>query len=359
LKRPLTLVTAGLELDGGGRAVVGRLLAHHLTMICRDQGRAFEVLSFGAADPLKQGARTHGFSRARLALAVLTRQMKEPRGLWLYDLLGLARVQAWSPVRAPYGVVLYGIEVWRPLGRAVARALDRAASPIAISHATIEGSRSYTSSLERAFVLPLTLEDRPAHGEIDLGALRRAGEGFVLIAGRMGASERYKGHDELLEALARPEARGVRMVVAGGGDDRERLEQRAAELAVADRVTFTGFVSEATLAELYRRAAVLAMPSRGEGFGLVYLEAMRAGKPVIAARGGAAEEVVVDRGTGRLVDPGDRHELAAALLEATGDKERASSWGAAGRQRWHTHFSSPAFTARVTDWLDALDRCAA
>jgi phosphatidylinositol alpha-1,6-mannosyltransferase len=359
LKRPLTLVTAGLELDGGGRAVVGRLLAHHLTMICRDQRRPFEVLSFGASDPLHQGARTHGFSRTRLAWTVLSRQMKEPRGLWLYDLLGLSRLQAWSPVRAPYGVVLYGIEVWRPLRRALVRALDRATSPIAISRATVEGSRPFTSTLERAVVLPLTLEDRPAHGEVDHDVLRRTGEGFVFIAGRMGASERYKGHDELLDALGLPAARGVRLVVAGGGDDRDRLERRAAELGLADRVTFTGFVSEATLAELYRRCAVLAMPSRGEGFGLVYLEAMRAAKPVVAARGGAAEEVVVDGVTGRLVDPADRAALAGALAEATGPAGHGDRWGAAGRQRWHTHFSSPAFTARVTDWLEGLDRCAA
>ena len=91
---------------------------------------------------------------------------------------------------------------------------------------------------------------------------------------------------------ARP---GARLVVAGDGDDRPRLEARAAALGLGGAVLFTGFVSEATLAELYRRAAVFVMPSLGEGFGLVYLEAMRAGKPCVAARGSAAEEVVERR----------------------------------------------------------------
>ena len=106
-------------------------------------------------------------------------------------------------------------------------------------------------------------------------------------------TERYKGHDQLLEAMTTlPDAR---LVVAGDGDDRRRLEEKAAALGLGDRTFFTGFLSEATLAELYRRCAAFVMPSRGEGFGLVYLEAMRAGKPVLAARGSAAEEIVRGR----------------------------------------------------------------
>jgi glycosyltransferase involved in cell wall biosynthesis len=136
-------------------------------------------------------------------------------------------------------------------------------------------------------------------------------------------------------------------VIAGDGDDRPRLERKAQALGVGARIVFTGFTSEATLEELYRRSAALVLPSRGEGFGLVYLEAMRAGKPVVAARGSAAEEIVLDGETGRLVDPADREELAAALADLLSEPERATTLGAAGRERWRTEFSYDRYERRL------------
>ena len=153
----------------------------------------------------------------------------------------------------------------------------------------------------------------------------------------MASGERYKGHDQILEAL--PRVPGARLVVAGDGDDRPRLEARAADLGCEERVTFTGFVSEATLAELYRRAAVFVMPSLGEGFGLVYLEAMRAGKPCVAARGSAADEVVADGETGFLVDRDDPEELASVLDRLLASPDLARRMGEAGRRRWREQFS--------------------
>ena len=132
-------------------------------------------------------------------------------------------------------------------------------------------------------------------------------------------------------------------MVAGDGDDRARLEAKAAGLGISDRVVFTGFTSEATLAELYRRCAGFAMPSRGEGFGLVYLEAMRAGKPVLAARGSAAEEIVVDGRTGLLVDPDDRDELRSALVRLLDHPGEAKRMGEAGYERWRREFGVERF----------------
>jgi len=184
-------------------------------------------------------------------------------------------------------------------------------------------------------VVPLALAERPPAGEPDAELLARAGRGYLLIVGRLASGERYKGHDELLAAMpsllaSHPE---TRLVVAGDGDDRPRLEAAAAAHGLADRVLFAGFVGEATLAELYRRAAAFVMPSRGDGFGLVYLEAMRAGLPVVAARGGAAEEVVADGTTGLLVDPASPEELTAALSRLLADPPLAARLGAAGGRR--------------------------
>src|SRR4029453_732733 len=93
----------------------------------------------------------------------------------------------------------------------------------------------------------------------------------------------------------------ARLVIAGDGDDRRRLEQKAAALGLGGRVSFLGYVTEERLHQLYARCAFFVMPSgRLEGFGLAFLEAMRAGKACIGGAG-AAEEVIENGVTGRIV----------------------------------------------------------
>jgi len=381
--RDLILVTAGLGLDGGGRAVVGRLLARAGAEWAAAAGAGFRVLDLGdgAPEPLatelrERGASvwTAGGSRLRLAWAAWRAQgsaAASRRPALLFDLLGLARLQVVVPsmLRAPYAVWVHGIEVWRPLALLERRALRGSDQVLASSAATLARGEPFLPPGLAASPLHPVLEGWPsAAGNAPLPADSAGspelpegiGRGFVLIVGRMAASERYKGHDELLEALPAL-ARTVphaRLVIAGGGDDRRRLEAKAEALGVAGRTCFTGFVGEAALAELYRRAAVFAMPSRGEGFGLVYLEAMRAGVPVVALDGTAAAEIVVPGETGVLVPPDDRArlpgELARALAGLLNDPERARALGAAGRERWQRCFSPERFRASLSHHLDAL-----
>jgi phosphatidylinositol alpha-1,6-mannosyltransferase len=353
--RDLVLVSAGLSLDGGGSALLGRLCAAAAAGYCRERGLGFRVLHLGEDHPGRLDAaggsggsaiRSFGGDQKALAFAVLAEQMRRPRPALVFDHLGPARTQALLPraLRSPYLLFLLGIEVWGDLTWDRRRALEGAAVRIAISEHTRRRARERHPWLPAVDVLPLALEERALAGTVDSGLLERLGTGFLLIVGRMSASERYKGHDEVLEAmpgvLARcPEAR---LVVAGGGDDRERLEGRAAALGLSGRAIFTGYVSEATLAELYRRSAAFVMPSRNEGFGLVYLEAMKAGRPCVAARGSAAEEIVADGETGLLVEPGPE-PLAAALTALLGDPARASRLGEAGRRRWQERLSFERF----------------
>lgn len=360
-RRNLVLVASGLELAGGGRAVVGRLLARAGADYARRRGIGFSVLHLGSEHPPLAGVAIESFQGRRLALAraVWGRQLARPRPALLFDLLGPARLQAWLPprLRSPYGVMLLGIEVFRGVNGARSRALRHASPRLAISAYTGERARRLLPAGEDGVaVVHLALEERPADGRPAAELLGRAGEGFLLIVGRMDASERYKGHDALLEALPRVLARcpAARLVVAGGGGDRPRLAAKAAELGLEGRVLFTGFVSEATLAELYRRSAVFVMPSRGEGFGLVYLEAMRASRPCVAARGGAAEEIVRDGETGLLVDAEDRDELAQALVRLLTDADRRREMGQAGRKRWAERFNGEAFRRRLFPHLDRL-----
>jgi glycosyltransferase involved in cell wall biosynthesis len=355
-----TFVSAGLTLNGGGRALAGRLLAGVCAAFARERGMGFRLLALegGGLPDADVPMRSFGGDQRALALEVWKSQLTGRREAYVFDLLGPARVQAYlpGPWRSPYLVPLYGIEVWRPLEWDRRRALARATEAFAISSYTLERARPYLPRRAEAIpVIPLALEERRPEGAVDVSLISRLDRGFLLIVGRMSATERYKGHDQVLEALtALPEAR---LVVAGDGDDRPRLEAKAAALGMGDRVFFTGFLSEATLMELYRRCAAFVMPSQGEGFGLVYLEAMRAGKPVLAARGSAAREIVEDGETGLLVSPEDREELREALsrlLGYYGQPGEARRMGEAGREKWRRELGVERFGERVRPLLERL-----
>jgi len=139
---------------------------------------------------------------------------------------------------------------------------------------------------------------------------------------------------DLLRALpavrrAIPRARAV---IAGDGPEHAALLALAAELGLGDAVSFTGALPDDELARLYRHADVFCLPSVQEGFGIVFLEAMANGLPVVAARAAAIPEVVPDGRAGVLVHPADSAALAAALVGLLGDERWRAELGAAGHE---------------------------
>lgn len=359
--RELILVTPGLDLAGGGRAALARLLATAGARFAAARGLGFRVLSLeDAVPPGTWGTvETCGGSPAALVRRLVYLQLRRPPPALVFDLLGPARAQMLLPRRwrSPYLVFLLGIEAWRPLDRLRARAVRGAQGLLAISRATRDGARSFLPPRPGEIpVLPLALEDRPLEGAVDEAVAAAAGEGYLLMVGRMAPDERYKGHDAVLAALAAVAAErpATRLVIAGEGRDRPRLEALAAELRVAPRTLFTGFVSEATLRVLYERCRALVLPSRGEGFGLVYLEAMRAARPVIACEGTAAAELVEDRVHGLLVPVGDDAALAVALARMLDEPDEARRMGEEGRRRFTSRYRLDAFCERLAPHLEAL-----
>jgi glycosyltransferase involved in cell wall biosynthesis len=136
----------------------------------------------------------------------------------------------------------------------------------------------------------------------------------------------------LLAAMTRLSNQAVLRVV-GTGPDLARLERRARELGLGRRVEFLGHVAFDRLAGEYRRADIFCLPSRQEGFGIVFLEAMAAGLPIVAARAAAAPEVVSDGESGILVAPDSPGDLAAALDRLLSDPEERRRMGETGRRQ--------------------------
>jgi phosphatidylinositol alpha-1,6-mannosyltransferase len=248
--------------------------------------------------------------------------------------------------------LLLGIEGWKPLTRLEAAALRRAWKVAAISRHTTDRFREANPAFSSR---PIEVCHPGVPEAVDPS--RRIGSPadtpYALIVGRMASNERYKGHDELLDVWAKvmASAPGARLVVAGGGDDLHRLREKASALGLTEHVTFTGRVTDEQLASLYRDAAFLVMPSRDEGFGLVYLEAMRAGKPCVAARG-AAEEIIEHESSGIIVDQGNDAELAAAIVRLFTDPAERKRMGHAATAQVAERFSKDHFAARLYDLLE-------
>jgi glycosyltransferase involved in cell wall biosynthesis len=246
--------------------------------------------------------------------------------------------------------ILCGVEAWKPVSRLQRAALDRAARLIAISRFTRDGFIAANPHFKgRAIdVCHLGVEPTPEDGPA------AAGPPSALIVGRMAADERYKGHDLLIDiwrdvAGAVP---GATLRIVGDGDDRERLERKALSLGLGDGVTFLGRVEEAALLREYARCTAFVMPSRDEGFGFVFVEAMRASRACVGSLGAAAE-IIDDGETGLLVEPGDRAQLLQSVVRILGDRHATETMGARGRVRFLQQFTEQRFRDRFTALLPA------
>ena len=247
-------------------------------------------------------------------------------------------------------VCTHGIEVWEPLSRMRRRSLQHATMVLAPSRATAD----YLVSLqgvkpERVRVLPWGLDpdfETKLFGIADA----RLPEGFpegrvILTAGRWLATERYKGMDTLIQAMPRLLLRwpDIQLVMVGAGDDREWLVNLTRDSGVQKHVHFLSGISYGELSACYAAAEIFALPSRGEGFGFVYLEAMARGKPVIGGAHGGAPEVIQDGATGYLVQHGDTVQLATSIDALLSNPELAREMGARGKERVEKEFRFSVF----------------
>ncbi len=292
-----------------------------------------EVLPLAVADPAFTAPRKARYATRRPGgrLAFLARSALRAVSPARIDLVWCAHVNL-MPVaamiakirRAPLVLAIYGIDAWTPpASRATMAALARADAIASISQLTLDRFLNWSPAPGAAtFVLPNAIHaEHYAVGEKNPALVEKfglAGRAVVMTFGRISASERYKGFDEIIDLLPRlREARpDLVYMVAGDGDDRPRLEAKAREIGVADMTVFTGRVPEDSKADYYRLADCYAMPSHGEGFGFVVLEALACGVPVVASTLDGTREAVRGGELGAVVDPADADALANAILRS-------------------------------------------
>src|SRR5207302_563348 len=227
-------------------------------------------------------------------------------------------------------ICTHGIDVWEPLGGLRRRALAHPNLVLAPSRDTAHHVASEQRvACERIRVLPWAL-DPQFEALISAGSHPALPADFpsgrvILAVGRWLTTERYKGMDTLITALPRLLTRWpeLQLVLAGTGDDRAWLEDLMEKNGVHRHVHFLTGLSYSELAACYCACEIFALPSQGEGFGLVYLEAMACGKPVIGGAHGGAPEIIEDNVSGYLVPHGDPIHLATCIEALLADPAHA------------------------------------
>lgn len=225
-------------------------------------------------------------------------------------------------------VISHGIEVWKPLHGVKRHLLQRADRIIAVSRFTAEKLVSVQGIHPgKITVLPNCLDPfftfQDTFSKPDY-LLRRyglvSGQPVLLTLTRLNANEIFKGYDHVLTALPglTQQFPGLCYILAGKCDDTERprLENRIRELGIESQVRLPGYIPGAELNDHYRLADVFVMPSKKEGFGLVFIEALACGAPVVAGNADGSAEALLDGRLGRLVDPDDPEAIAEAIRQS-------------------------------------------
>lgn len=223
--------------------------------------------------------------------------------------------------KAPLLLIIHGIEAWQPSPSRLANYLtNNVDAVLAVSETTLNRFLEWTQPKNaKFFILPNAVELEgytPGNKASDLMELYGLhGKTVLLTLGRLDYKERYKGFDEVVEALPKllPKHPNLVYLIAGEGPDRPRLEAKVRRLNLEKQVIFSGFIPENRKADYYRLADAFLMPSRGEGFGIVLLEAMACGIPVMGSKLDGSSEALLHGKFGVLIDPTNSEDVKAGI----------------------------------------------
>lgn len=242
---------------------------------------------------------------------------------------------------------LHGIEGWRTIGGATRRLLDRVDVFLTNSDFTwkkfVEMNPQCGGAEHRRVLLGVGAPEKAIHPPGDTPA--------AVIIGRMHKSEGYKGHRELITAwpLVTERIPAAELWIVGGGEGAHELRELASATGMAERVRFPGVVSEEEKRALLERSRCMVLPSRGEGFGLVYLEAMRLGRPCLSSIYDAGREVIDPPHAGIAVDPANSRDLAGAVVELLAGGSAWQERSVNAKRRYEEQFTAAHFQRRLLD----------
>jgi phosphatidylinositol alpha-1,6-mannosyltransferase len=354
----LVLVTEGLDGQDGGIQRVTRSVREAL----RNESILSEIWSandsHGLTSKKNDSLSIRYFERnyLKMGLSSLFSSLKLTReGKIVCWHLGLSPIAAVLSFRtgAPYHIFLHGIEAWRDFSPRLQFALKRASLFCANSHYTLERFRREHPEFSKVpgKILPLGLNSELLEGfqrpVIDIGLEHP----FFLTVTRF--VESYKGEETLFRAFAEfskdhPE---YRLICVGEGPTRKGWEDKANSFGLAQKIQFLGHVPDSILAGLYQKCFAFTLLSEGEGFGIVYLEAMYCGKPCIATNADAAKEIVRDGVTGLVVEPQNIPATVDALKNLAENRPLTQKLGEEARKMVLANYMPQHFLGRLKEFM--------
>jgi glycosyltransferase involved in cell wall biosynthesis len=368
----LNILLVALDLFGppGGIARHGRLALKALTDDARVQ--AVDVVSLlddpqSRPDPRYFGKRGRSYlacggNRQLLVQRVLHALRRQSYDVVLAGHVNVAPLLLTSAARRGRSrrvTMIYGVDAWVRLPWLRRLALRRSHRVLAISGYTArETVRSNQLDPRRVDVTYACLDPSLASRTSEVTVEPPAGDSTALLTvSRLWRSEASKGQQAVLRALPRvlESVPSATYWIVGDGDLQPELKRMTVDLGIGAHVRFFGSVSDETLRNCYQNCAAYVMPSKWEGFGLAFLEAMAHARPIIGGARDAAPEILGD--TALLVDPENSRELSDAIIRILSEPALRVRLGAAGHKRFADHFTYDHFRARLMTSLERSLQC--
>lgn len=294
-------------------------------------------------------------SRRKLAWALVQSCVRKTYDYVMYLLVNQS-VMTFLPWHPPYAVWEIGREMFVPLPWYQRRALARATNLLSISKNTSKQAQHYNPGLPAARVVHLCKEPPLFAPPSDADSIAtetgspELGAHAVFILSRISKGSLDKGHQELIAGwpLVVEQMPHAELWIGGKGNGLPELQEMASHLPkwAAQQIHFLGYLDDAELHERFQRCRVFAMPSRREGFGLVFVEAARYGKPCIGSVHDSVKEIVLHNETGLLVKQ-EPKAIAQACIKLLQDDDLARRLGHAARQRYFDYFQFQHFRERL------------
>jgi glycosyltransferase involved in cell wall biosynthesis len=335
MAKKIILFTLQTFSTTGGIQKMSRTLAHSLQLLSRRNKWDFKFWSAydSANDLMDQYVSPEnycGFDTNRVSF-VLKSVLKAKRpDLVIITHINLAIIGYLLKIINPKGkvwLIAHGVEVWRPLSLIKKLFLKRCDKVICVSNFTKQQmiNRHNTNPalcavlnnvIDPFMKLPATFT-KPSHLQKRYGV--SADNQIIFTLSRLASTEQYKGHDQVIKVIGKlkQEFPGIRYILAGEYDHYEkiRIQNLIARYKVDEQVILTGFIDEGELPEHFLLADLFVLPSKKEGFGIVFIEALACGLPVICGNSDGSVDAVRNGKLGKAINPDDLDELEKAITD--------------------------------------------
>lgn len=221
-----------------------------------------------------------------------------------------------------YLVITHGIEVWNLSKGIKNKSLKNAKIVITVSNYTKEKLIQQIPEIrEKIFLLSNTINGQLFYPKEKSDNLMQkynlSGAKVILTVTRLVKSEKYKGYDKVIKALSLviKEISDIKYLIVGKGDDSDRMRCLIKDMDLENNIIMIGYVSDNELLSYYNTCDIFIMPSKIEGFGIVFLEALACGKPVIAGNKDGSKDALLDGELGILINPDNINDIAEAIIK--------------------------------------------